>query len=418
MIRQNSGLSLNPLDHESLEKLDQFLLWLNDYHPNLKFTMSTPSTEGTEFLDLFIYSKNGKLETKTYCKPSDAHSYLLPQSCHPTHIAENIPYGVAHRVFKNCSEEEEYLKSKAEFSRYLEDRNYSKDLILKSFEKVEQLDRDNLISRNLSSSNSKNSERCFPLVCDFNPNLPPIGRIINKNKFILDLDPALKSVIHPSKVFVSYRGNKTIKETLVPSKLLEDCKTSEDSNVISLNSGSTENVALPTSTEEGGCYHCNSRCKACRLYICESKTAQSYHSGFTVNIRGQLDCNTVGVCYLVRDKVCRRASVGSTVNNFKTRWQNHKSHIRKAVKSCEISCHFNDTQFHDLTKEPLKTFDNELSDQIEVIIFEKLDFSKCLTLEDRIRVAKERESFWQNQLMTLNDFGGLNKRSALNEIKN
>jgi len=122
--------------------------------------------------------------------------------------------------------------------------------------------------------------------------------------------------------------------------------------------------------------------------------------------------------YIYIYKVCRRASVGSTVNNFKTRWQNHKSHIRKAVRSCEISCHLNDNQFHNLTKEPLKTFDNELSDQIEVIIFEKLDFSKCLTLEDRSRVAKERESFWQNQLMTLSDFGGLNKRSALNEIKN
>ena len=402
---------------ESLEKLDQFLLWLNQYHPKLKFTMSTPSTEGTEFLDLFIYSKNGKLETRTYCKPSDAHSYLLPQSCHPTHIAENIPYGVAHRVFKNCSEEEEYLKCKIEFSKYLEDRNYNKDLIHKSFEKVELLKRDNMISKNLSSSNSKNSERCFPLVCDFDPNLPPIGKIVNKNKFILGLDPLLKSVIHPSKVFVSYRGNKTIKETLVPSKLSEDRKYHEDSNVMALNS-TTENVALPTNIEEGGCYHCNSRCKACRLYICESKTAQSYHSGYTVNIIGQLDCNTVGVCYLVRDKVCRRASVGSTVNNFKTRWQNHKSHIRKAVRSCEISCHLNDNQFHNLTKEPLKTFDNELSDQIEVIIFEKLDFSKCLTLEDRSRVAKERESFWQNQLMTLSDFGGLNKRSALNEIKN
>ena len=402
---------------ESLEKLDQFLLWLNQYHPKLKFTMSTPSTEGTEFLDLFIYSKNGKLETRTYCKPSDAHSYLLPQSCHPTHIAENIPYGVAHRVFKNCSEEEEYLKCKIEFSKYLEDRNYNKDLIHKSFEKVELLKRDNMISKNLSSSNSKNSERCFPLVCDFDPNLPPIGKIVNKNKFILGLDPLLKSVIHPSKVFVSYRGNKTIKETLVPSKLSEDRKYHEDSNVMALNS-TTENVALPTNIEEGGCYHCNSRCKACRLYICESKTAQGYHSGYTVNIIGQLDCNTVGVCYLVKDKVCRRASVGSTVNNFKTRWQNHKSHIRKAVRSCEISCHLNDNQFHNLTKEPLKTFDNELSDQIEVIIFEKLDFSKCLTLEDRSRVAKERESFWQNQLMTLSDFGGLNKRSALNEIKN
>ena len=403
---------------ESLEKLDQFLEWLNGYHPNLKFTMSTPSIEGTEFLDLFIYSKNGRIETKTYCKPSDAHSYLLPQSCHPTHIAENIPYGVAHRVYKNCSERDEYLKSKSEFTKYLEERNYNSSLITKSFDKIEKVDRDSLISSNSTNSSNKNSERCFPLVCDFDPNLPPIGKIVNKNKFILDLDPLLKSVIQPSKVFVSYRGNKTIKETLVPSKLSDDRKSNEVKNENQVNT-IPEIVAVPTSTEdEGGCYHCDSRCKACRLFICESKTAQSYHSGFTVNIKGRLDCNTIGVCYLVRDKVCRRASVGSTVNNFKTRWQNHKSHIRKAVRSCEIACHFNDKEFHTLTKDPLKTFDNELSDQVEVVIFEKLDFSKCINQDDRMRTAKERESFWQNQLMTLNEFGGLNKRSAYNEIKN
>ena len=53
-----------------------------------------------------------------------------------------------------------------------------------------------------------------------------------------------------------------------------------------------------------------------------------------------------------------------------------------------------------------------------MIIFEKLNFSGCLNQEDRIRVAKERETFWQDQFMTLVEFGGLNKRSALNEIRN
>ena len=66
----------------------------------------------------------------------------------------------------------------------------------------------------------------------------------------------------------------------------------------------------------------------------------------------------------------------------------------------------------------MKTFDAEFSDQVEVIIFEKLNFSSCLNQEDRIRVAKERETFWQDQFMTLVEFGGLNKRSALNKIRN
>ena len=125
-------------------------------------------------------------------KLSDALSYLLPQSCHPTHIshiAENIPYGVAHRVYKNCSESDEYLKSKSEFTKYLEERNYNSSLITKSFDKIEKVDPNSLISSNSTNSSNKNSERCFPLVCDFDPNLPPIGKIVNKNKFILDLDP-------------------------------------------------------------------------------------------------------------------------------------------------------------------------------------------------------------------------------------
>ena len=242
---------------------------------------------------------------------------------------------------------------------------------------------------------------------------------MNKNKFILGLDPTLKDAIQPNKVFTSYRGNKTLKETLVPSKLSNDRLHNNDNLVNSVNVPvSVDNVVEPSgSMEEGGCFHCNSKCKACRLFICESKTAQSFHTEYIVNITGRLDCNTVGVCYLVKDKVCQRSSVGSTINNFKTRWQNHKSHIRKGVGSCEIACHFN-SELHDLTKEPLKTFDSELSDQLEVIIFEKLDFSKCINQDDRVKVAKQRETFWQQQLMTLDCYGGLNKRTASNEIKN
>ena len=274
-----------------------------------------------------------------------------------------------------------------------------------------------MFSKNGDSSKSKNNfDRCFPLVCDFNPGLPPVGNTLHKNKFILDFDPALSNVIKPAKVFVSYRGNRNIKETLVPSKLSNDCK-----KVNSILNNSSDSLAInpvvePNRDSEDGCYHCQSGCKACKLFIVQTKTATSFHAGYTVTIQGKLDCNTVGVCYLVNDKVCRRSSVGSTINNFKTRWQNHKSHIRKGIKSCEISCHFN-SEFHDLTKEPLKVFDAELSSLLEVVIFEKLDFSKCNSQDDKVRVAKERETFFQQQFMTLECYGGMNKRIATNEIK-
>ena len=99
---------------DSLENLYKFVDWLNNFHPDLKFEMSTPSTEGAEFLETFVYTKDGKLHTKRYCKPNDNHLYLIPSSCHPRHVIENNPYNIALRIFKICSEDHEYKKAKME----------------------------------------------------------------------------------------------------------------------------------------------------------------------------------------------------------------------------------------------------------------------------------------------------------------
>ena len=88
---------------------------------------------------------------------------------------------------------------------------------------------------------------------------------------------------------------RTIKDTLVPSKLTNDCKNKIFSN--DDNSTGDEVVEHSSNIEEGGCYQCMPRCKACRLFICETKTAQSFHTDYSVSILGRIDCNTVGVCY-------------------------------------------------------------------------------------------------------------------------
>ena len=33
-------------------------------------------------------------------------------------------------------------------------------------------------------------------ISDCNPGLPPVGRILNKNKFILEIDPVLKKLLN------------------------------------------------------------------------------------------------------------------------------------------------------------------------------------------------------------------------------
>ena len=51
--------------------------------------------------------------------------------------------------------------------------------------------------------------------------------------------------------------------------------------------------------------------------------------------------------------------MGITINIFKTRWRNHKAHIKKGIRSREIARHIN-SDFHQLVKKPLNVFDLEL----------------------------------------------------------
>ena len=66
-----------------------------------------------------------KKHPRTYSKPCDDHTFLVSNSCHPTHNLRNIPYSTAHRIFRICSEPEEYDKSKEEYYIYLKQRGYN-----------------------------------------------------------------------------------------------------------------------------------------------------------------------------------------------------------------------------------------------------------------------------------------------------
>ena len=110
-----------------------------------------------------------------------------------------------------------------------------------------------------------NQVRNFPLVCDFNPSLPPIASFIHKYKYLFELDDNLKKVINPRKMY-------------------------------------------------------------------------------------NLNCKSKNIIYKLDDLICKRTSVDSSITGMSTCWTNHKSHIRKYVKSCEIANHFSSTSCHVLDK--------------------------------------------------------------------
>ncbi|XP_071178031.1 uncharacterized protein [Mytilus edulis] len=117
---------------EFQQKLDDFIRHANNAHHSIKFTYEISDSK-ISFLDTTTSIKNGVISTDLYCKPTDKHQYLSPQSCHPKHCTKSIPYSQALRVKRVCSSEEAVTKRLQELRGFLTKRGYKKLDIDKGF---------------------------------------------------------------------------------------------------------------------------------------------------------------------------------------------------------------------------------------------------------------------------------------------
>ena len=151
-------------------KLLEFTQNINSLYPTIKFTL-VHSPTSLDVLDLTLSFVEGFIQTDIYSKPTDNHIYLLHNRTHPAHCSKAIPYGVATRVRRNCSTSEAFEKHSLEYQSYLINRGYNPSQVKQQFEKAKSISRKNLLV-----PRTKQSKKVFPLVLDFNPSLPSIGK--------------------------------------------------------------------------------------------------------------------------------------------------------------------------------------------------------------------------------------------------
>ena len=99
---------------------------MNSYHPDIKFTWDYNFvTRSVVFLDLVIsVDGEGYIQTDLYIKENSKNAYLLPESNHPRHICQNIPYSLAFRIKRNCSQEDKCELRFRELKERLHERGY------------------------------------------------------------------------------------------------------------------------------------------------------------------------------------------------------------------------------------------------------------------------------------------------------
>ena len=351
-------------------KLNELTDFINSLYPTIKFTLVS-SPNSLNVLDLTLNLVNGFIQTDIYSKPTDNHIYLLRNSAHPAHVTRAIPYGVATRIGRNCSTDEAFIKRSSEYQGYLYNRGYNPGLVSQQFGTAQSISRETLLQ-----PQPKDSKKIFPLVLDFNPRLPSIGKIIRKHKHLIYNSPSLKNIFPVGSIIPAFRRTKNIKEIL-SSKPREQHRASDN---------------------QRGCFRCTAKCDLCQNFLKESNCFTSTSTNRTYPITQILSCKSKNVIYLVTCKKCKVQYVGSTSNEFKIRFRNHKSSMITKKRTCEVAIHFN--------KEP-----HALAD-FEFLVIEQLcnlSFNNN-SLDDRLLT---REAFWCAQLCTLKPHG-LNKRCEFN----
>ena len=251
----------------------------------------------------------------------------------------------------------------------------------------------------------------IPMVMDQNPALPNMGSIIHKHKHLLNLDPALKKLVRADSVFVSHRKNQTIGGMLVHNKYRAGGTASREKGRETTASQIPESgpASMPADQEadNAGCHACK-KCYVCKQnFLSPCSEFSSHHSKQVFSITKYITCQTCYLIYLMECNTCKQSYVGYTTTNLPKRFSNHKSHIKKGIRSCKLVNHFLDID-HALDLSTAASFNSSLSAHLSVIIVDALEFEPEINKVDREKAMKAREGFYQTQMKTLERYGGMN----------
>ena len=339
--------------------LEDFLNYLNEVHPSIKFEWKI-SKHKVSFLDCNVIKENNKLKIDVYQKLTDCHPYLDYTSAHPSHFKTSIPCSQALRL-RRISDDQETLKNRIrQYSDYFVACGYRWSFVKKEMEKVLKIDRKNGLKKK-----EKRKESRIPLVVSYHPDLPPLHRIINKHWPTLQSKKRLKKVFK-NRPIVSYKRPRNLRDMLV--KATFNYEESLWNNTMSC-----------------------SPCQRCSWYKNVEKTTvfRSRATGKEFQIHHSVCCKSSWIIYLAECKKYKIQYCGKAETKLNIRFNNNRKWLKDKMLTCELVHHFATHPNHDFEKD------------LSITIIEQLKSSNLITAQ------KKRSSEEQKEILAskVEDFG-------------
>ena len=117
---------------------------------------------------------------------------MCNSSCHPPNNKKGLAYGLGLRIRRICEKETDYAKHRQELKTQLRRRGYSGKLIESQLQRVDRLDRSELLET--KRKKDKNANR-IPIVMTYSNLLPDVHRIVHKHMNILHHSDRMRDVL-------------------------------------------------------------------------------------------------------------------------------------------------------------------------------------------------------------------------------
>ena len=190
--------------------LEQFINYVNNFHPALQFTWEISETS-VPFLDILVSISGNRLFTYVFDKPTNSHSYLLYSYSHPNLTKRSI-------LFSQFLRDEDFHAKSLEMRDFFVQRGYPTSLLDTVFSKASQIPRSETLTNPVPNVTENNQ---IPLVLTFHPFNFKVRDIIRKNFHILKNEPETFSIFSNNPL-VSFEHSKNIRENLVHSNLHQE----------------------------------------------------------------------------------------------------------------------------------------------------------------------------------------------------
>ena len=303
-----------------LENLQEFIDYLNNIHPTIKFT-SEHSCEKIAFLDTTVkIDTDFTLFTTLYEKPTDTHLYLHYTSSHNPPCKNKGPYGQYLRLRRICTKDTDFDTNAKKLTGYYLKRGYPLKMLKKHYQRASRYSQDELLEI------KHKSEKTTPvMVTNYNPENPNIRNMINRNWNIISNSTDCGHIFQ-EKPIVGFRKLPNLREMLTKAKIRYPPPNIE------------KPVTIPkVCTRLGRCTYCPKIKKLDKVKCNFTDTLIP-----TKNLPKFVTCEISNIIYIIHCTKCNKDYVGETGREFRKRMYEHRLSVMKPkdTRQTPVSRHF------------------------------------------------------------------------------